>query len=81
MRVDVASGAVERLPPMPFGWTFNNIDGTSSDGRTVVVESLTAAQNSGVFVLDAGATEWRQIGFATRRRPVRARRLRGRADQ
>ena len=50
---------------MPFGWTFSNIDGVSSDGRTVVVESLTAAQNSGVFVLDAGATEWRQIGFTT----------------
>ena len=38
---------------------------TNSDGRTIVVESLDAAQNSGVFVLDAGATEWRQIGFTT----------------
>ena len=65
VRVDVASGVIEGLPPMPFGWTFSNIDGMSSDGRTVVVESLTAAQNSGVFVLDAGATEWRQIGFTT----------------
>ena len=65
VRVDVASGAIEPLPPMAFGWAFNLVDGTSSDGRTVVVESLTAAQNSGVFVLDPGATEWRQIGFTT----------------
>ena len=63
VRVDVVSGAVEPLPPMPFGWAFNFLDGTSSDGRAVVVDSLSASQESGMFVLDAGAAVWREIGF------------------
>jgi len=61
VRFDVASGVVEPLPAMPFGWTFNDIDGTSSDGRTVVAESDSASA-TGIFVHDAGAAEWRQIG-------------------
>ncbi len=63
VRVDIATGRGDYLPPLPVGWTRSSLDATSADSRKVVVGATNANfADQGVFERGATTGQWREIG-------------------
>jgi hypothetical protein len=61
VRVDVATGGQEVLPPLPPGWDVDRVDTMDDAGRKVVLRATNDDLGIGILQLDRGAV-WIELG-------------------